>query len=432
MSVDPAAAKAQGDADKAANAAQPKADASHSEATVRETDDSDAPLARQPHEAEMRKATPDADKAATAARRDQLAGLIPDFSKVQRGSLEIEGQQPLFGTALAHRALEAAAAPAVQRAASTLPDSARVVVTSEADLATSDATYHAVDMGLEQLTAAARQLLEETARERLVGTPIVGAIAAAVPGLLSLFSARRTVTKAQVTVDDLAAAAAAAGALRKANPHIAVVHDDFRLLPTGGIRDELATLSGLREQLAGDKLVRDQERVRITTDLATARKMLENPSGDVDKQKLELAQKQADGYEQALSGLAVRSGLVDSVCEAIDVFVASLNVVPEGDRRSPLTLALMRQQLHKSEDGPGFTHVLLVKAEGGSAEQTVDDRPLWFKDKFSVVVAASVTYMLMETAGSSIVAAGTASALAAAYGSIGSRFTLGEVTVGTL
>jgi hypothetical protein len=449
MSADPTALKAQAEAEKAlADATKAKADARAAEAAARkaerEADEAAAPTARGQREAESRKATAEADKAAAAARREQLAALIPDFSKVQPGSLEVKGDQPMFGTALAQRALEAAAKSAMEQAAATLSndDSTRLLMITDADLATSDGVYHNVSTGLDQLIAAAEKLLEEPKLERVAGVvALAGALAGAVPGLLSLFSSRRTVTTAPVAITDLAAVAAATGALKKAKPGLVVTHDTLRLLPTGAIHERIARLSGLRQKLTGKKLETEDERARITGDLTTARETVAGVLADLEwaseesrpalKEQLELAQKQASGYEEVLTGMAVRVGLIDSVREAIDAFMVSLTGVPDGQTRSPLTLAVMREQLHASPgQEPAFTHVLLVKGEGGSAAQTVDDRPLWSEDKFSVVATAGITYMLIETTRSTIVEAGVATASAAGHGTIGSQFALDKVTVG--
>jgi hypothetical protein len=52
--------------------------------------------------------------------------------------------------------------------------------------------------------------------------------------------------------------------------------------------------------------------------------------------------------------------------------------------------------------------VLLVKAEAGQVREVLGDRPLWLRDKFSNIADTSVTYMLIETAGSNILRSGTA------------------------
>jgi hypothetical protein len=136
--------------------------------------------------------------------------------------------------------------------------------------------------------------------------------------------------------------------------------------------------------------------------------------------------------EEELSAATVKLGLVQGVKSAIDTFIASLTAVPAGATRSPLTLAAMRERLHdvddpNAEDGDAqaedgrFTHVLLVKGNGGAAMQEVDDKPLWSDDTFAVVATAGITYMLIETDGSRVLTAGNAGGAIEAHGKLGER-----------
>ncbi len=105
--VQAAVDKAKADADKAeADARSALAKAISDE---RDTAYKDTVLGRQQRDAEAQKATAEAKKATAAAQRDQVATFIPDLSKVDRGTLEVKGDQPLFASALAHCALDAAA-----------------------------------------------------------------------------------------------------------------------------------------------------------------------------------------------------------------------------------------------------------------------------------------------------------------------------------
>jgi class 3 adenylate cyclase len=60
---------------------------------------------------------------------------------------------------------------------------------------------------------------------------------------------------------------------------------------------------------------------------------------------------------------------------------------------------VLHQSLHDEAAAERFTHVLLVNSEPGSASQVVDDQPLWWKDRFAVVAAVSLTYMLTPHTG---------------------------------
>jgi class 3 adenylate cyclase len=60
---------------------------------------------------------------------------------------------------------------------------------------------------------------------------------------------------------------------------------------------------------------------------------------------------------------------------------------------------VLHQSLYDEAAAERFTHVLLVNSEPGSASQVVDDQPLWWKDRFAVVAAVSLTYMLTPHTG---------------------------------
>lgn len=374
-------------------------------------------LGGQQREADSRKAIAEAQKATAAAQLEQVAALIPDLSKVERGTLELKGEQALFSAALGRGAL--------------------------------DAAYLDVATGVGQLLGAAGALLDDLsearARERGAGFaagPVLAAVAQAIPGPLSLFSAHRTMTSASVTSDDLSAAAAAAGALRSAVGDAVLVHDDFRLLSHGALHNKLGDLAGKRQQLSARKMALEDEKARTGAQLSETRGSVEDvksalaeAEGDVAarlQDQLVAERKEVANYEERLSKAEVRLGLIDSVSAAIDTFVASLTAAPEGANRSPLALAVMRERHQAGGDAAGgrdeeaLTHVLLVKGGIGSVEQTVDDKPFLFKDRFSAVATATITYMLLDTARNAIVAAGNPSGSTAAQGKIGGEF---EVTV---
>jgi hypothetical protein len=111
---------------------------------------------------------------------------------------------------------------------------------------------------------------------------------------------------------------------------------------------------------------------------------------------------------------------VDALIDSIDRFSAAIRVIPTGARRSPLATAALYDELHQDATSR-FTHVLLVKAQPGESAQLVDDKPLWFKDKFSTLVEVNVTYMLLATDDSHVALAGTATAMASAHGDLGSK-----------
>lgn len=428
------AAKAKADAEKAAaDARSARAKADDDE---RDTAQKATPLAQQQREAEARKAAAEADKAAAAAKRDQIGAFIPAFSEVQRGELEFKGDQTLDASALAQRALAEAADTLAERVDEKLPDDGRwsLLITSDSDLATSDGAYLDVVTGLDQLSTAADKLLEKaqggTTRE-LAG-PVIAALVSAVPGLLSLFSAHRTVTTASVTISDLAAAAATVGALRRLTDSGGLIHDDLRLLRRGAVHGKVEALGAKQQELVGHKIALGADKARSSVELTDARAKVSELTAalvatpdNANELRPQLAEerKRLESLEQKVDAATVKMGLIESVLSAINDFMASLTAVPEGGKRSPLALAAMREQLHEATAGDHpFTHVLLVKGNAGSAQQSVDDRPLWFEDKYSAVSTAGITYMLLETKTSQLVTADNVTGSAAAYGRIGDKF----------
>jgi hypothetical protein len=71
-----------------------------------------------------------------------------------------------------------------------------------------------------------------------------------------------------------------------------------------------------------------------------------------------------------------------------------------------------------------FTHILLVKGNGGSTTQVNDDRALWMADRFASVGTARITYMLIETTSSAVLVAGDESGAAKASGKLSRKLSL--------
>jgi hypothetical protein len=432
--------KALADAEKTrAETAKALADArsaaAKAEADERAEQEARSASARQEREATAQKATQEANRDAAAARREQLAALVPDFGAVKDGTLSVEGEAP-FAPALVQRAIGSAAAKVVADIVKAgISGDAKVLVTSEADLATSDAAYFEVIDGLVQLQGTATKLLDELsgkARTRTTGTPLdlVAVLAGALPGLLSLFAAKRSVKTAEAAVSDLAAGAATAGALKRERPGWTIVHDDVRLLKRGDVGAKLDALNGSRQELTGYKLQLEDAKTRKATQLvdkraeeAKAKAHLEKAAEAEKEQAAKDLARISDEAEQmdlAVAAYALRIGLIDSVCAAIDTFTSELLKVPPGDTRSPLARAMLRQGLHGNPRQ--FDHVLLVKGAGGSTTQTVDDKPLFFKDQLSVLATVAITYVFLEAENSGILAAGSQAASVTMYGKLGEKF----------
>jgi hypothetical protein len=435
------AAKLKAEVAKAeAEAAKLKAEARSADANARKTESEvtewNAPAAQRQRSAETKKATAEADKAATDASRAQISALIPDLSDVDRGSLTVTPEKGLFGTSLAQRALDKAATSIATNVASALAGTSVksvVLITTDEDLAASDAAYWEVTTGLKQLTEAADTALE-TLRQPVgpeLLPAVIGALAAALPPVLSLFSAHRTLSTAPVTVSDIAASAAVAGKLLETNPECMVIHDNFRLLTSGQIQTSIETLSEKRQSLVSHKLTLEQTKAEQEAELAIRRDRIEDltksligadekKTAELERQLDQARRERADAAKKA--GEATASiGVIDTVLTAIDSFNASLVAVPAGAKWSPLTAATRRQQLHGDN---AFTDALLIKASAGSTLEVVNDRPLWFDDKFSALAAISVTYLLLHRESNGLLAAGAATGTVNVTGTIGDRFNI--------
>jgi hypothetical protein len=323
-------------------------------------------------------ATAKAEAEATVARNDMWKGLVPDLKDLDLGRTEVTGDGVLLGGSLSLLALEAAAEKIAKAVEGKLVDQS-VLVTSELDLAGADAAHHGVSSGVDELNLAADQLLAALGgvQESLALMSLLTVAAQVAPAVLRAASARRTLSVRATTADDLAAATAVMGALLNAKTAPQVWHDDFRLLPAdSSIETNLASLTGKKFQL------------------------------------LRLA--------ETLDGAPKET--VKSFAAGVDAFLGEIAKVPEGARRSALANARIKEFLHT----PQITHVLLVKGVAGSASQLVNDRPFWFKDKFSVLATAGITYVLVEKVTGQAVAAGSASGAGVAHGEIGERLKINE------
>jgi hypothetical protein len=75
----------------------------------------------------------------------------------------------------------------------------------------------------------------------------------------------------------------------------------------------------------------------------------------------------------------------------------------------------LRERLH---DG-SIPCVVLVKGVGGSTAQVVNDGPLWFKDKFTTIASAGLSWLLVATADGAVVAGGSKVSTLEVHGTIG-------------
>jgi hypothetical protein len=323
-----------------------------------------------------------------------------------------------------------------------LPDQARVLVTTKEDLASSNDAYCAVTSQLASLTKAAatvtalaahpdptrttdRAGVPPTVPDRslvaagLAVTAVAKAASAAIPSLIKLTTANRTITGQPVAADDLAAAAAVVGYFAH-RPERQLVLDDFRPLPRTALLDNVdalrssrAALANLREPWAQDlseatrvrTAAEDQLKLSNAQILAALTAKLD-PAALVSERETHVRER--DEWAAAESVAAARIGQIDTVA-AIDPRICGAAC-----------------QLHV---GPHpFTHVLLVKAQAGTINQLINDRPFFFADTFSSTAAISITYLLIDLDGS-IVRSNVIPGVATLTGKVGDAITTSAIAV---
>jgi hypothetical protein len=403
----------------AAKADKAEADARKAELELADMQSLDGVLARA---AKNRQSAAEADKAAMSAKQAEISSLIPDLSKVKDSTITATSGAAIGGSALTFGGLAHAADEIAKKVA---PEKAqrRFLVTSDSGLASDDTVYLEVTGGLGKLQAAATRLLAETAAPKderrsqagrgpgivaesvaagaaagMAAGPLVGAVAAAIPQVLSVLSAERSLATQAITVSDLAAAAAVAGALiALPDGRARVMHDEFRLVSRDPVQKSVDDLSDARMRLAARKL-----------ELAVRKSTLEAEMKDGGT-----AQQKA-----TIATIVASASLVDSLLASIDAFITGIRAVPEGGMRTPLGTASLYHAIHDTSRD-GITHVLLVKAQAAQSAMLTDDRPLWFADKFSSLVEVNVTFMLLEAPGAWLIQSGTATAMTMAHGRLG-------------
>jgi hypothetical protein len=445
---------ANAEAAEAAAIAARKADAEARKSEA-EADDYDSPEARIQRQADAVKAAAEAERDAAAARRAQVSALIPDFGSVKESTLASNDGPAVAGTMLMFGAMRSIGEDIAGAIVTNANMRATILLTSDPDLATGDAVYTDVVSGLDELQGAADRMLATDYKiqiEDALGAgplDVAAAVASAIPGLLSLFTAQRTLATASIAPSDLAACAAVAGELATLTS-LTVIHDDFRTVPEGvvyaksaGVSDARRSLAALKIQLTREKVTLDDTIAAAKQDVAAREAALKKAAhGDVERLKQEL-----EGVRAALlkrqgdaAVLALRLALIESLMGAIDQFLATARTIAPGAKRSPLATAALHEQLRGAEASGStassstasghettsshdtrFTHVLLVKAQPGQSQQLLDNRPLWFEDKFSTLVDVSATYMLIELPSSRIVKAGTVTKVGRAYGALGAE-----------
>jgi len=423
----------QAEADKAvADARSAEAAATQAEQQLAERN---SPLARQEREAQSHQAIAQADQATAAAKQAQISALIPDFSKVDRGSTTIQGQQAVGGSVLARRAIENAVNGVIAEIKPILQSNhASLLITADADLATSDAAFGEVVRGLIELSEAAEHLLNPPVPKPPPGggkfaPAIAGAVASAIPPLLSLLSPNRTLSSFAIGPDNTAAMAVLAGILAKENVTVRI--DDFRPVPQGRVFDLDSDLRAKRLLLVNKKLETDTKRVQADTERASHQTEVDNLTKVLDglppsdpkyaglEAELRAATEQRDSSARATADATLAVGVLADLLGSTDGFLAAIHAVPSSGGRSPFTIAALREDLHRVKEQDPTVFVLYVSASGGSTDQMFNDRPLFFKDKFESIAGISVSYWLVDPKDGRIVVAGSAAGTSRMKGVVG-------------
>jgi hypothetical protein len=399
-----------------------------------------SPLARQQRDAAAQQAVAQAGQTTATAQQAQIASLIPDFSKVAPGTTTLQGDQPLFGSALARQALEKATETVVGKIADLFKDSApkpALLLTTSPDLATSDAAYGEVVGGLQHLNAAVQAVLDDAAPPSGAKfLPVIAALASALPPLLSLLAPQRTISGFAVTPDTTTAMSFLAGRLTEVG--LAVRIDDFRTVPQGEVQTLESGLRAERSKLIQKKVDRDGERIQADNKRISYQAQVDNltktldglapsdPKYDGLQTKLETATAARDTFADETAKAADDVGVMTDLQTSIDAFLTGIHAVPSGGARSAYTLAALRQELHTSGSAAP-TRVVYLSAAGGSAEQVLQHRPLSFKDKFECIASVSVSYWVLNPEDDTIIAAGNAGGNARLKGTIGGTIGVGTV-----
>ena len=372
-----------------------------------------SPLALEAAAAEKRKAVAEANQAVVKSKLSPVTALTEELSKIEGGKLTTEGDVPIYSNLLAQRALKAAA----KQATGILPFGAdsRVLVTTDIDLVSSDASYLQVMSQMDALNSACGVYIDDIeagAEELTVDSLTAGTAAAAIlPAIVSLLTSNRSLRTFEGAIDDHNAAVAVMENLLVEPPDKNAVYvlDEFRPVPDTEVNTAFNELKSNRARLAELRVTKLAERVnaeqarlaaeeevKATNEAIRKAIAAEQPTDRLEETLREHKDNHA-GAVTAERSLVVLIGHLDTLISSIDEYLTFVVSAPEGRKRSPLAEASIRAQLH--DDGENaFSHVLLVRGAGGSSSMLVDDKPLLFRDRYSVVASASVSIVAIESA----------------------------------
>jgi hypothetical protein len=297
-----------------------------------------------------------ADQAVASAQQARVASLIPDFSSIAQGSLDVKGDSANLAAGLLDKALNATAKALAKEITDKAGDGP-VLVTSDTDLITSSGVYRQVVGSLAELKKMADGLLAAKPADvkALLLTDVAAGVAKAIPGVLSLFAPHDTLDASGVPVDDLAAAVFVIHHLLDVRPGRNIQHDTFRVLGNSKLYEDAQDLAGQVPQLLASKV----------------------PNADQAK--------------------ALAKSITDTL--------TALTSVPQGAARSPMASAAAWEPLLRSTGRrTAVTRILLVKSETGAASSLIRRR--FWRDTGFFSATARITYMLINAETSEVLASG--------------------------
>lgn len=328
-----------------------------------------------------------------STRRSWIADAVPDLTRVDPDNLE-GTDKPLLTAMLASRALNKSATEVAEQLFGDEPVNGHVFLTTDQSLVDRLAIYKSVENEIKLATRLIDSTLKlfphfedirtlrsqsetQDASRGVAGfgpvSATVSAIAAALPGVLSLFSAKRTLATADITQDAYVTMVAVAGALlARKNPPV-VIMDETRVLPEDTkIEDAFARLYSQSLGL-------------------TAAIKVSAPGDSADNVK-------------ASAALSV----VQTVME-------TLTKVDEKTGLSMLTMAASQEALQDAN----LKHIVVVTAAGSSTTQLINDRPLWWADTFSVLTTSAIAFACVDPKTGYIENAGISTGISQLKGKIG-------------
>lgn len=314
------------------------------------------------------------------AQRTALKDMVPDLGSVTPGSLSVPDSKIAFDGLLSGQAIEDAAHQLIGVVKGAFPNGS-VLVTTDLELAKRDASLVSLQAQLEDV-ADLLDRFDEPAPAPARGTNAFMGVASAavmlaklIPGVLSLISAKRTLSVTSSTVDDTTALMAVAGKIAGADSQATIVVEPTRLLDTSsGVYQAWAVLEQTCQLVEG-KL---------------------NDIPDTNPKKVE--------------GTALLRSCRDILTTAA--------ATPDGGGYSALAGAAMQEVLHSDR----FQGILIVKGNAASSTQLTSDRPLAFGDPINVVSTATISYLLIDhRQGSRVRAGGLALGTAQFTGKLGSK-----------